>query len=218
MKQKAWAAAQQSITIEADAVRSVLDYLDQEALARAVEAMAAAPRIITCASGSSGAATMKLAHSLCCIERPAKFMSPAEAVHGGLGCVQKGDVVVMVSRGGKTAELLPIIDVVVKKQATLIALTENVASPLALQADILIPMKIASESDPLNLMATASYMTTVAIFDALLCALIEETGFTAEQFALIHPGGAVGEKLSGHQMKEAIVEGLKTPVSECIPE
>ena len=91
-------------------------------------------------------------------------------------------------------ELLPIIDVVKKKKAILIALTENLSSPLARQSDILIPMKIEQESDKLNSMATASYMTTVAIFDALLCALIEETGFTAEQFALIHPGGAVGER------------------------
>ena len=196
MKSESWTAAQKSIAIEAQAVQDVLSYLDQSSFARAVDVMAKAERIITCASGSSGAATMKLAHSLCCIERPAKFMSPAEAVHGGLGCVQKNDVVVMVSRGGKTAELLPIISVVNKKQAILVALTENLSSPLACQADIILPMRIASESDPLNLMATASYMATVAIFDALLCALIAETGYTAGQFALIHPGGAVGEKLN----------------------
>ena len=196
MKQTAWTAAQHSLVVEARAIEDVTGYLDETAFARAVDVMARAERIITCASGSSGAAAMKLAHSLCCIERPAKFMSPAEAVHGGLGCVQKDDVVIMVSRGGKTAELLPIIDVVNTKQATLIALTENLDSPLGQKADIVIPLHIATESDPLNLMATASYMATVAIFDALLCALIEETGFTAGQFALIHPGGAVGEKLN----------------------
>ena len=196
MIEKAWTAAQRSLTIEADAVRQVMDYLDKDAFGKAVEAIAGAERIITCASGSSGAATMKLAHSLCCIERPAKFMSPAEAVHGGLGCLQPGDVVIMVSRGGKTVELLPIIDVVKKKKAILIALTENLDSPLGSNADILIPMQIKQESDRLNAMATASYMVTVAIFDALLCALIEETDYTSEQFALIHPGGAVGERLN----------------------
>ncbi|MDD3931830.1 MAG: SIS domain-containing protein [Clostridiaceae bacterium] len=199
MKNESWAAARKSLRIEAATVERVLEYLDEEAFGRAVDVCAKAERIITCASGSSGAATMKLSHSLCCIERPAKFMSPAEAVHGGLGCVQEGDVVIMVSRGGKTVELLPIIDVVKKKKAILIALTENLSSPLARQSDILIPMKIEQESDKLNSMATASYMTTVAIFDALLCALIEETGFTAEQFALIHPGGAVGERLNQPQ-------------------
>jgi D-arabinose 5-phosphate isomerase GutQ len=196
MKPEAWDAARESIEIEAKAVLDVLDYLDKEAFAKAVDVIADAERIITCASGSSGAATMKLAHSLCCIERPAKFMPPAEAIHGGLGCVKKGDPVVMVSRGGKTTELLPIIDVVKKKGAVLIALTENLDSPLGRQADILIPMKIKEESDPLRLMATASYMATLAIFDALLAALIAQTDYTKEQFGLIHPGGAVGARLN----------------------
>ncbi len=196
MKKESLAAARMSLAVEAGAITDLMEYLDEQALARAVEVMAGAERIITCASGSSGAAAVKLAHSLCCIEKPAKFMSPAEAVHGGLGCVQEKDVVIMVSRGGKTAELLPIIEVVNKKGAVLIGLTENLQSPLARQSDIVIPMKIARESDTLNLMATASYVATIAVFDALLCALIVETGFTAEQFALIHPGGAVGEKLN----------------------
>ncbi len=196
MKPKAWDAALESIKIEAEAVQDVQDFLDKEAFAKAVAVMAGAERIITCASGSSGVATMKLAHSLCCIERPAKFMSPAEAVHGGLGCVQPGDPVIMVSRGGKTVELLPIIDVVKKKGAVLIALTENLDSPLSQQADILLPMKVKEESDPIKLMATASFMVTLAIFDALLAALIIETDYTKEQFGLIHPGGAVGARLN----------------------
>ncbi len=202
MKENAWTAAQRSLSIETESIQDVFTYLDRESFTKAVDALAHAERIITCASGSSGFATMKLAHSLCCIERPAKFMSPAEAIHGGLGCVKKNDVVVMVSRGGKTSELMPIIDVVKKKQAILIALTENLESPLAQKADILMRMKIKSESDPLNLMATASFVATIAIFDALLCALIVETEYTAEQFALIHPGGAVGEKLNKEKSGE----------------
>ena len=87
--------------------------------------VAGVPRVITCASGSSGIAAMKLAHSLCCIEQPAKFMPPSEAIHGGLGCVQPGDAVIMVSRGGKTAELLPIIDVIKKKKAILLRKKEK---------------------------------------------------------------------------------------------
>ena len=123
-------------------------------------------------------------------------MPPSEAVHGGLGGLKKGDVMVMVSRGGKTAELMPIISVCNKKGAILLALTENLNSPLADCADIVIPMKIQRESDSLNIMATSRFIVTVAIFDALLAALIEETGYTLEQFALIHPGGAVGEMLN----------------------
>lgn len=102
----------------------------------------------------------------------------------------------MVSRGGKTAELLPIIDVCNKKEAILIGVTENLTSPLAEKSQIVIPVKIERESDPLNIMATSSFVVTIAIFDALLSAIMEETGYRIEQFALIHPGGAVGKKLN----------------------
>lgn len=195
MKKETMSIVKNSINTEAKAILDILTYLDEESFAKAVGAICKSERIITCASGSSGIAAKKLAHSLCCVERPAKFMSPAEAVHGGLGCVQQGDTVIMVSRGGKTVELLPIIDVVKKKKATLIAVTENTNSPLALNADILIPMHIEKETDRLNVMATASFVATIAIFDALIVAVMEETDYKREQFALIHPGGAVGELL-----------------------
>lgn len=103
---------------------------------------------------------------------------------------------VMVSRGGKTAELLPIIDVCNKKGAVLIGVTENLESPLGKKSDIVLPVKIEKESDPTGLMATASFIVTVALFDALLSALIVKTGYTREQFGLIHPGGAVGQLLN----------------------
>ena len=188
--------ARESIQIEAKAIADIASYLDEESFCKAVEALAAAPRITTCASGSSGIAAKKFAHSLCCIEKGAQFLSPAEAVHGGMGCMKKGDVVVMVSRGGKTAELLPIIDVCNKKGVTLIGVTENLNSILAQKSQIVVPMKIERESDCLNTMATTSYVVTIALFDAMLNALMVMTDYTLEQFALIHPGGAVGAKLN----------------------
>ncbi|MHB1421450.1 MAG: SIS domain-containing protein [Bacillota bacterium] len=103
---------------------------------------------------------------------------------------------VMVSRGGKTAELLPIIDVCNKKGATLIAVTENLDSPLSQKADIVLSLRIEREADKYNMMATASYVATIALFDALLVALMEQTGYEKQQFALNHPGGAVGEYLN----------------------
>ena len=196
MTEEALEAAKRSIEIEAEAISDVARYMDWDSLSRAVDAVAIAERTITCACGHSGIAAMKLAHSLCCIERPAKFMSPAEAVHGGLGCVQRGDAVVMVSRGGKTAELMPIIRVVKEKKAILIGVTENMSSTLAIQSDIVLPMRIQRESDKNNLMSTSSFVATIAIFDALFCALMEETGFDMKKFALIHPGGAAGELLN----------------------
>ncbi len=188
--------AKESLVVESDAIRAIIGYLDTESFCEAVEALSTCPRIITCASGSSGIAAKKFAHSLCCIERGAQFLSPAEAVHGGMGCMKRGDAVVMISRGGHTAELLPIIDVCNTKGTTLIAITENLDSPLARKSQIVIPMKIDRESDKLNIMATASFIATVAICDALLSAIMERTDYRLEQFALIHPGGAVGQKIN----------------------
>ncbi|MBR3743723.1 MAG: SIS domain-containing protein [Bacteroidales bacterium] len=195
-KEDVIARAKESIQIEAKAIADIAGYLDEDSFYEAVKALAAAPRITTCASGSSGIAAKKFAHSLCCIERGAQFLSPAEAVHGGMGCMKKGDVVVMVSRGGKTAELLPIIDVCNKKGVTLIGVTENLNSILAQKSQIVVPMKIERESDCLNVMATTSYVVTVALFDAMLNALMVMTDYTLQQFALIHPGGAVGDRLN----------------------
>ena len=188
--------ARQSLEIEANAVKDVLDKMDWVAFQKATEALSKCDKIITCASGSSGIAAKKFAHTLCCIERPAQFLPPCEAMHGVLGAVQKGNVVVLVSRGGKTAELLPVLDVSIKKGATVIGVTENMDSPIAKQSDIVLPMHIEKESDKYNMQATSSYIATIALFDALICAVMEETDYKKEQFALIHPGGAVGERLN----------------------
>ena len=186
----------ESLKIESTSISQIIDYLDVSRFIEAVNILSSCSKIITCASGSSGIAAKKFSHSLCCIERNAQFLSPSEAVHGGLGCIKKGDAVVMVSKGGKTAELLPIIDVCNKKEAILIGITENLESPLAAQSQIVVPMKIEKESDPLNIMATSSFIVTVAIFDAMLSAIMELTDYKIEQFGLIHPGGAVGKKLN----------------------
>ena len=195
MKPESLQQARQSLAIERDEIQRVLDGLDPVAFGRAVDVLARVPRIMTCASGSSGIAAKKFAHSLCCIERGAMFMPPCEAVHGGLGGLKREDALVMVSRGGKTAELLPIIDVCRRKGAALIAVTENLDSPLAHNADIVLALHIGRESDKYNFMATSSFVATIALFDALLAALIEETDYTREMFGLIHPGGAVGAML-----------------------
>lgn len=196
MKDKILKLAKDSLEIESKAISDIANYIDEESFYKAVMELSSCPKVITCASGSSGIAAKKFAHSLCCIERNAQFLCPAEALHGGLGCIKKGDVVVIVSRGGKTAELLPIIDVCNKKEAILIAVTENKNSPLAIKAQIVISLEIEKESDKYNVMATSSFVATIAIFDAMLVAIMEETDYKLEQFSLIHPGGAVGEKLN----------------------
>lgn len=190
------ALAKESLRTESRAISDILDYLDEEQFLEAVGVLSDCNKIVTCASGSSGIAAKKFAHSLCCIERSAQFLPPCEALHGGMGCMKEGDAVVMVSRGGKTAELLPIIDVCGKRGVTLIGITENTASPLANSSQIVVPLRIARESDKYNVMATSSFIATVALFDAMLAGVMERTGYRLEQFALIHPGGAVGDRLN----------------------
>lgn len=196
MKEKALERAKESFVIEAKAVSDALSHMDFEAFGKAVDVMCKCNRIATSGCGHSGIACMHFAHSLCCIERPARFISPAEAVHGAMGFVQEGDVVVLASRGGKTAELIPILHICKEKKAIVIGITENRESILAQLSDIVIPMKIERESDKYNSQGTSSFVALAAIFDAMQVALIEETGYVNEQFALIHPGGAVGERLN----------------------
>ena len=133
---------------------------------------------------------------MCCVERPARFLSPAEAVHGGLGFLQAGDVLVWTSRGGKTDELISIVRIAKEKGATIIGVTENLSSPLAEQSDILLAIKVTRECDRDNCQGTTSFAVTNAVFDALQTAVIEVTGFGKEDFAVIHPNGAVGKRLN----------------------
>ena len=133
---------------------------------------------------------------MCCIERPARFISPAEAVHGGTGFLKEGDVCVFASRGGKTKELIPILEICKAKGVKIIAITENFESPLALEADVVLKQFVNRETDKYNAQGTTSSTSLAVIFHVLQTALIEETDYKNEQFALIHPGGAVGERLN----------------------
>jgi D-arabinose 5-phosphate isomerase GutQ len=182
--------------IEAESLAETAKVLDREEMRKAVEALAKAERIAAAGCGHSGIACRHFAHLMCCAERPARFLSPAEAVHGGLGCMKKGDVMVLASRGGKTDELMTIIDVCKTKGVTIIGVTENLASPLGTESDIVLAMKVTKECDKYNCQGTTSFAVTSAIFDALQAALIEYTGYQKMDFALIHPGGAVGKRLN----------------------
>ena len=182
--------------IESECITEMLNYLDEEAFSNAVDLLKNAVRIGTCGCGHSGIICQHMAHLLCCIERPARFISPAEAVHGATGFLQEGDVMIFASRGGKTKELLPIIDICKAKKVKIISVTENMQSPLAENADVVLKQYVNRETDKYNSQGTTSTTALCMIFHALQTALIEETGFKNEQFALIHPGGAVGERLN----------------------
>ena len=189
-------ALENAYQIEADAIRHALGGIKQKDFLRAVSVLANAPRIAASGCGHSGICCQHFAHLMCCIERPARFISPAEAVHGASGFLQAGDVMLLASRGGKTAELLPILSICKQKSVIVIAATENLDSPLAKGADIVLQTLVTREVDRFNAQGTTSFTVLSVLFDALQAALIEETGFVNEQFALIHPGGAVGERLN----------------------
>ena len=181
---------------ESESILATAKAIDPTEFERAVEALATAERIGAAGCGHSGIACQHFTHLMCCIDRPARFIYPSEAVHGGLGYVQKGDVFLWASRGGKTDELIAIVDVAKKKGATIIGVTENTASPLASVSDIVLKMAVTKECDKYNCQGTTSFAVTVAIFDALQAAVLERTDYSNETFALIHPGGAVGKRLN----------------------
>ena len=190
------ANAMNAFAIEAESLAATREVIDEAEFARAVEVLAKAERIASAGCGHTGIACQHFSHLMCCIERPARFISPAEAVHGGLGYLQAGDVILLASRGGKTDELLPIADVCKRKGVTVIGVTENLSSPLAEKSDIVLAMKVTRECDKYNCQGTTSFAVTSAIFDALQAAVLEYTGYSNETFALIHPGGAVGKRLN----------------------
>ena len=196
MKAEAKAAALAAYEIEKTCIDEMKGYFDEEQFGKAVELLASAERIGASGCGHSGIICQHFALLMCCIERPARFISPAEAVHGATGFLQKGDVMVFASRGGKTKELLPILDICKAKGVSVITITENLDSPLAKEADAVLKQHVNRETDKYNAQGTTSTTALCMIFHALQAALIEETEYREEQFALIHPGGAVGERLN----------------------
>lgn len=189
--------AKQAYRIEAECITELADYLNEEQFSNAVRWLSSAPRIAASGCGHSGIMCQHFAHLMCCIERPCRFISPAEAVHGAMGFMQQGDVMLFASRGGKTGELLPIVDICKAKGVRIITVTENEQSPLAMQADAVLKMHVNRETDKFNAQGTTSSTVLCVLFHALQAAIIEETGYQSGQFALIHPGGAVGERLNG---------------------
>lgn len=196
MRKESLEQAKQVYTIEKECIEKMADYFDEDAYSEAVELLKNAPRIGATGCGHSGIICQHFAHLMCCIDRPARFISPAEAVHGGTGFLQKDDVCVFASRGGKTKELLPILDICKAKGVKVIAITENLESPLATNADVVLKQYVNRETDKYNCQGTTSSVALAVIFHVLQTALMEETNFKNEQFALVHPGGAVGERLN----------------------
>ena len=196
MKPETLEAAKNAYKIESECIAEAAAYFDEEAYAKAVELIMNAPRIGASGCGHSGIMCQHFAHLMCCIELPARFISPAEAVHGATGFLRAGDVMLFASRGGKTAELIPIMDICKRNGVKIITVTENTESPLAVGADVVLRQHVNRETDRYNCQGTTSTTSLGVIFHVLQTMLIEETEFKNEKFAVIHPGGAVGERLN----------------------
>jgi arabinose-5-phosphate isomerase len=187
--------AREVLETEAAAIRGLLPQLD-ERFDRAVALLQACTgRVVCTGMGKSGLILKKIAATLASTGTPAFFLHPAEAVHGDLGMIVPGDVVLAASYSGTTEELLQLVETLKRLGIPLVVMTASSTSPLARHADIHLPAAIDREACPLNLAPTASTTATLALGDALAMALLEARGFTREDFALLHPAGQLGKRL-----------------------
>ncbi|MGA7827367.1 MAG: KpsF/GutQ family sugar-phosphate isomerase [Geobacteraceae bacterium] len=187
--------AKRVIRVEAEALLALAESLNGE-FAKAVDLIISAQgRVVVTGMGKSGIICQKIASTLSSTGTPSFFLHPAEGIHGDLGMIMKGDVVIAVSNSGETEEVVRILPVIKRIGATLISMSGNAGSTLAKAADIFLEIAIKEEACPLGLAPTASTTATLAMGDALAVALLVTRGFKAEDFALFHPGGALGKKL-----------------------
>jgi arabinose-5-phosphate isomerase len=190
--------ARRVLAIEADAVRALAARLDERFLAAVSLILGCKGRVIVSGIGKSGHIARKIASTMASTGTPAHFVHPAEASHGDLGMVQPDDVFLGISYSGESDELLNIVPLIKRRGAKLIAMTGNAASTLAREADVHLDGGVAQEACPLNLAPTASTTAALALGDALAVALLDARGFTSDDFARSHPGGALGRKLLTH--------------------
>ncbi|WP_420466778.1 KpsF/GutQ family sugar-phosphate isomerase [Panacagrimonas sp.] len=218
------ALGRRTLEIERDAVSALIARID-DGFSRACRIMLACTgRVVVTGMGKSGHVGGKIAATLASTGTPAFFVHPGEASHGDLGMITRQDVVLAISNSGETPEVLTLLPLFKRMGAPLIAMTGKPASTLATAATVHLDVSVDKEACPLNLAPTASTTATLAMGDALAVALLEARGFTQEDFALSHPGGALGRRLllrirdvmrSGEQMP-TVAPG--TPVTAALLE
>jgi arabinose-5-phosphate isomerase len=188
--------ARQVVRTEAAALELLETNLDEAAVGAALDVLLACSGRIACTGmGKSGIIARKLAATLASTGSPAFFIHPAEAGHGDLGMIVDGDVVVALSHSGNTAEIVGLLPSMRRLNVRLIALVGNMDSTLAAEADVVLHVGIEEEACPLGLAPTASTTAALALSDALAMALVEERGFSLEDFAGFHPRGSLGRQL-----------------------
>jgi arabinose-5-phosphate isomerase len=187
--------ARKVLEIEAEAIRALVPRLD-ESFERAVETLlCCAGRVVATGMGKSGIIAQKISATLASTGTPSLFLHPAEAIHGDLGRIVKGDALLAVSYSGDTEEIVGLLPWLKRLGSPVIALTGNARSPLAQAADVHLDVSVRAEACPLGLAPTASTTAALAMGDALSMALLERRGFTVDDYAVLHPGGHIGKKL-----------------------
>lgn len=188
-------SARRTLSTEIDALVALRDRLDED-FSRAVQmVLACEGRVVVSGIGKSGHVARKIAATLASTGTPSFFMHGAEALHGDLGMLTSRDLVLAISYSGAAAELLTVLSIAKRMGIPLIAVTGNVQSQLAVNADLHLDVHVEHEACPLNLAPTASTTATLALGDAIAVACLEARGFSSEDFARSHPGGALGRRL-----------------------
>ena len=207
--------ARRVIGIEAEELRRLAENLDGKAFGRAVETIKACVdkrgKIVVCGVGKSGHIGEKIAATLTSTGSTAVVLNSLNALHGDIGLVADGDVVLAISQGGETAELLNILPPLARFDVKLIAITGRPDSTLGQAADICLRVDVAQEACPLNLAPTSSTTAMLALGDALAMVLLEARGFQAGDFARFHPGGTLGRVLL-HRVKQIMRKASKMAV------
>ena len=188
----------QALRIEAQAVAALVDRLGDEFAAACQIFLDCRGRVVVSGMGKSGHIGGKIAATFASTGTPSFLLHPAEASHGDLGMLAKGDSVLAISNSGETSELLTILPLIKRMGAPLVAMTGNENSTLAREADVHLDVSVPAEACPLNLAPTASTTATLAMGDALAVALLGHRGFTEADFARSHPAGALGRRLLLH--------------------
>ena len=187
--------AREVLKIEAEAILSLVPKIDQDFVQAIELILACKGRVVVTGMGKSGIIGRKISATLASTGTPSFFLHPAEGIHGDLGMVTVNDVVLALSNSGETAEVLQILPSIRRIGARVISMCGNQNSTLAKNADIALDVSIAQEACPLGLAPTASTTASLAYGDALAVALLAKRKFTADDFAIFHPGGSLGRKL-----------------------
>src|ERR671910_2964952 len=190
--------ARRVLAIEAEAVRAMIERLDQKFIDAVELIHQRKGRVVVSGMGKSGHIARKIASTLASTGTPAYFVHPAEASHGDLGMIESGDVFIAISYSGASEELLQIVPLVKPRAAKLIALTGKPDSALAREADVHLDAGVAQEACPHNLAPTASTTAALALGDALAVALLDKRGFSADDFARSHPRGQLPRQALVH--------------------